>query len=84
MAAAAGIIGSILGGSGDGLLSPTAYMGAGMKSAALGQEAEQRAWTRRHTEDKFNLEKMLAMQDYREKERRKKWQRDFSYALGGM
>ncbi len=43
---------------------------------ARGMDARQRL-----DEKRFDLAKMLSMQDYRQKERKQNWNRDFAFAL---
>ena len=78
--AAGGLIGGIIG----GLIDPTSYIGASQRSSQVAEQATQGAWGRRMGEQRFNIEKMLAMQQYRTQMERNKWKRDFARALGGL
>lgn len=60
-----------------GVIDPATYMGAyGDKASRLAAERQSKAGLKQRQEE-FDLTKLLSMQDYREKERQRKWQADF-------
>lgn len=75
-----GLYTEIAGGALD-LISPATYMSAYGNRAAREEQERQAKIAERLERDKFDLAEKLSMQDYREKERQRKWKSDFARAL---
>ena len=75
----AGLLNSI-----GSIIDPSTYMSASQNANRTSEDSRNMAFDRRLGQQRFDIEKMLAMQDFRAEEKKQKWQRDFAYALGGL